>query len=162
MIVGRTAEIQRLNKVFASKEAELVVLYGRRRIGKTFLIREFFGLKDCIFFQANGLQKGSLKKQLAHFTESLSEIFIKGIAIKPPTSWEEAFKILSHFIERRTTKQKFVMFLDELPYRCTCEIKLEPFNLFETNAYLKSRGIKLKKSHVLDLYMALGGIPYRL
>lgn len=46
--------------------------------------------------------------------------------------------------------------------RCTCEIKLDPFNLFETNAFLKSRGIKLKYTHVLDLYMALGGIPYYL
>jgi len=216
MIIGRKAEIQRLNKVFSSKEAELVVLYGRRRIGKTFLIRQFFAEKKCIFFQSNGLQKGSLKKQLLHFSESLSEIFTKGVAIKPPSSWGEAFSTLSQFIEQSTekkTKQKFVIFLDELPWmatkrsgllealdyywnrywstssnivvivcgssaswlikniiynkgglhnRCTCEIKLDPFNLSETNAYLKSRGINLKKNYVLDIYMALGGIPYYL
>ena len=213
MIIGRGAEIKRLNKVFSSKEAELVVLYGRRRIGKTFLIREFFKKKECIFFQTNGLQKGSMKKQLVHFSESLSEIFTKGVAIKPPNSWEEAFKILSQFVENKKSKQKVVIFFDELPWmvtkrsgllealdyywnrywsmnsniivvvcgssaswlikniiynkgglhnRCTCEIKLDPFNLFETNAYLKSRGVKLQKTHILDLFIALGGIPYYL
>lgn len=213
MIVGREAEIKRLNSVFSSKEAELVVLYGRRRIGKTYLIRKFFEEKNCVFFQTTGLQKGTMKKQLVHFSESLSETFTKGIAIKPPTSWEEAFKTLSQFIENPSSKRKFVIFLDELPWmatkrsgllealdyywnrywsvncniivivcgssaswlinniiynkgglhnRCTCEIKLDPFNLFETNTYLRSRGIKLKKTHVLDLYMALGGIPYYL
>lgn len=213
MIIGRTVEIQRLNRVFTSNEAEFVVLYGRRRVGKTFLIREFFEKQNCIFFQTTGLQKGNLKKQLAHFADSLSELFTQGVSIKTPSSWEEAFKILSQWVESITAKKKFVIFLDELPWmatkrsgllealdyywnrywsmnskiilivcgssaswlikniiynegglhnRCTCEIKLDPFNLFETNAFLKSRGIKLKNTHVLDLYMALGGIPYYL
>lgn len=218
MIIGRKAEIQRFDKVFLSKEAEFVVIYGRRRVGKTFLVRQFFQEKNCIFFQSNGLQKGTRKKQLLHFAESLSEAFTKGIAIKPPVSWDEAFRTLSQFIEakqstRNRSKEKIVIFLDELPWmatkrsgllealdyywnrhwssnpniivvvcgssaswlikniiynkgglhnRCTCEVKLDPFNLSETKAYLKSRGINLKKNHVLDLYMVLGGIPYYL
>lgn len=214
MLIGRTVEIQRLEKVFQSAEAEFVVLYGRRRIGKTFLIRQFFEQKQgCRFFQVTGLQKGSLKKQLAHFAESLSESFAQGIQIKPPASWEEAFRTLTHFIEADGSGSKTVIFLDELPWmatrrsgllealdyywnrywsinpkiiliicgssaswlikniiynkaglhnRCTCEIKLDPFDLAETSAFLKSRGVKLNENHVLELYMALGGVPYYL
>lgn len=213
MLVGRETEIRRLEKVYRSTEAEFVVLYGRRRIGKTYLIRQFFKQNECQFFQVTGLQKGSLQKQLAHFAESLSETFTHGIPIKAPSSWEDAFQTLSKFIESTHAKNKTVIFLDELPWmatrrsgllealdyywnqhwssnpkmivilcgssaswlikniiynkgglhnRCTCEIKLDPFNLYETNAFLKSRKIKLNKNHILELYMALGGVPYYL
>lgn len=213
MLIGRTPEIQRLEKVHRSKEAEFIVLYGRRRIGKTFLIREFFKQKDAQFFQATGLQKGSLKKQLNHFATALSETFTHNVPIKDPISWEEAFKSLNHFIETSKSPHKTIIFLDELPWmatkrsgllqtldyywnhywsknpkiilvvcgssaswlikniiynkgglhnRCTCELKLNPFNLAETNVYLSSKGIKLNKNHILELYMALGGIPYYL
>ncbi len=73
MIIGRKTEIQRLEKAYHSKEAEFIVLYGRRRIGKTFLIRNFFAHKKGVFFQVTGSQNGSFKKQLAHFAESLRE-----------------------------------------------------------------------------------------
>ena len=63
MLIGRKPEIKRLEKIYRSKEAEFVVLYGRRRIGKTFLIRKFFESKNNIFFQVTGVQKGSFKKQ---------------------------------------------------------------------------------------------------
>ncbi len=213
MIIGRIPEIHRLNKVYQSREAEFVVIYGRRRVGKTFLIRQFFEKKDCQFFKATGLQKGALKKQLFHFAEGLSETFMHGIQIAPPTSWEEAFRSLTQFIQNSNSKSKTVIFLDELPWmatrrsglmealdyywnrhwsanpniilivcgssaswlikniiynkgglhnRCTCEIKLDAFNLKEANDYLASKSIKLNKNHVLELYMTLGGIPYYL
>lgn len=215
MIVGRAKEIQRLENVYTSKDAELVVLYGRRRVGKTYLIREFFQKKKNIFFQVTGLQKGSLKKQLTHFSESLSETFMHGIMARPPKSWEEAFKSLTQLIDAsiKTTEDKIILFFDELPWlatprsgllealdyywnhfwvrnpkiiliicgssaswlikniiynqgglhnRCTAEICLLPFNLAETSAFLNSRHINLTKTHILDLYMALGGIPYYL
>jgi AAA+ ATPase superfamily predicted ATPase len=213
MIVGRNNEIERLERVYKSREAEFVVLYGRRRVGKTYLIRELFIQKNCQFLRASGLQNGTLKKQLAHFAESLSETFTHGIPIKPPSSWEEAFKTLTQLIVNVNATCKTVIFLDELPWmatrrsgllaaldyywnqhwsanakiilivcgssaswlikniiynkgglhnRCTCEIKLDPFNLVEAHAFLKYKGIKLNKEHVLELYMALGGIPYYL
>ena len=83
MLIGRIPEIRRLNKVYQSNEAEFVVIYGRRRVGKTFLIRQLFQEKDCQFFKATGLEKGTLKKQLAHFAECLSETFTHGIQITP-------------------------------------------------------------------------------
>ena len=213
LIVARSVEIHRLQKAYQSSEPEFIVLYGRRRIGKTFLIRGFFENKNCQFFQATGSQKGTLKKQLTHFTEALSVTFARGIQLKPSNSWEEAFQVLTQFIETTNSKHKIVIFLDELPWmatrrsgllealdyywnqnwsrnskiilivcgssaswiikniiynkgglhnRCTCEIKLDPFNLAEVNEYLKSRQIKLNKNHVLEIYMALGGIPYYL
>ncbi len=213
MLIGRNTEIRRLEKLFRSSEAEFAVLYGRRRVGKTYLVREFFAQKDCQFFQVTGSQKGTLSKQLTHFTDSLSETFTQGVRITTPDSWEAAFKMLTQFIDSIKFKSKMVIFLDELPWlatrrsgllealdyywnqfwstnpkiilivcgssaswlikniiynqgglhnRCTCELKLDPFNLAETNDYLISKGIKLNKNHVLALYMALGGIPYYL
>ena len=213
MLIGRKREIRRLQKVFASSEAEFVVLYGRRRIGKTYLIRQFFLKQDCDFVQATGLQNGSLSKQLAHFIGALSDTYTQGIPLQLPASWEEAFQMLRNFINRANGNKKTVIFLDELPWmatrrsglletldyywnhywssdpniilivcgssaswlinkiiynkgglynRCTCEIKLNPFDLGETFEYLNSRGVKLNQRQVLALYMAFGGIPYYL
>lgn len=213
MLIGRTTEIKRLEKVYRSKEAEFVVLYGRRRVGKTFLIKQFFSGKKGIFFQVTGSKKGTLQKQLAHFSEVLSTTFSHGIPIKVPNTWEDAFKLLTQFIDTAKSKEKTILFLDELPWlatqksgllealdyywnqywssksniilvvcgssaswlikniiynkgglhnRCTCEIKLDPFNLYQTQEYLLGKGITLNKNHIMELYMALGGIPYYL
>lgn len=213
MMIGRSAEVQRLEGLYLSKEAQFVVLYGRRRIGKTYLIRQFFQKKKKTFFQVTGIQKGSLKKQLAHFSESLSEVFMHGVKMAPSRSWEEAFNSLTQLINASKTKEKIVLFFDELPWlatrrsgllevldyywnhywvqnpriilivcgssaswliknilynqgglhnRCTAEMRLLPFNLAEVEAFLLSRDIALNKLHILELYMALGGIPYYL
>lgn len=213
MLIGRNTEIKRLEKVYRSKEAEFVVLYGRRRVGKTFLIKNFFKNKKGPFFQVTGLKKGVMKKQLTHFSEVLSTVFSHGVPIKDPNTWEDAFKLLTQFIDTSQSKGKIVLFLDELPWlstrksgllealdyywnqywsnnpniilvvcgssaswlikniiynkgglhnRCTCEIKLDPFNLNQTQDYLSSKGVKLNNNHVVELYMALGGIPYYL
>ncbi len=213
MLIGRKTEIKQLDKIYQSAEAEFIVLYGRRRVGKTFLIREYFTKKKCTYFQATGLRKGVLKKQLSHFAKSLSETFTHGIAIKSPNSWDEALHLLTQFIEKVESSDKTILFLDELPWmatrrsgllealdyywnrywsanpkiilvicgssaswlikniiynkgglhnRCTCEIKLAPFNLAETSAYLAHKKVKLNSRHILELYMALGGVPYYL
>lgn len=47
-IVGREKEIQKLDEILASKEAEFLALYGRRRVGKTYLVRQFFKSKPCV------------------------------------------------------------------------------------------------------------------
>ena len=53
-----------LNRAYGSNEAEFIVVYGRRRVGKTYLIREFFTTKKRQLFHATGLQKGPIKKQI--------------------------------------------------------------------------------------------------
>ena len=61
MLIGRTREQELLEKCYKSLESELVVVYGRRRVGKTYLIREFFAKKRGLIFEATGMQKGKLK-----------------------------------------------------------------------------------------------------
>ena len=71
-VLGRTAEIAKLRQITDSEQAEFVAVYGRRRIGKTFLIREYFNNEFC--FYATGLANANTKKtanKLRHFYESV-------------------------------------------------------------------------------------------
>ena len=70
MLVGRKAETKQLESIMASKEAEFVVVYGRRRVGKTFLVNTFF--HDDYAFKLTGLAKNSKREQLANFTAALN------------------------------------------------------------------------------------------
>ena len=70
-IAGRHDELTIFNKVVASPEAEFMAVYGRRRVGKTFLIREFF--EDMICFEIVGIYKASLRDQLSNFATSLGK-----------------------------------------------------------------------------------------
>lgn len=117
MIIGRNKETKLLNKVYASKEAEFVVIYGRRRIGKTYLIREFFAKKKCLFMHVTGVDKGSLKTQLTKFAEAMSKTFFNEAPLETPRSWEAAFSLLNK--QFSDTKGKIVIFLDELPWLAT-------------------------------------------
>jgi len=117
MIVGRKAEQKSLEKVYRSKEAEFVVVYGRRRVGKTYLVRQFFARKKCVYFQATGSHKGNLKKQLTNFVEAVSRTFLDNISLNVPKDWEEAFKILNKQLSK--IEGKVVLFFDELPWMAT-------------------------------------------
>lgn len=63
-IVGRQYEQKQLQKLFESNKAEFLAVYGRRRVGKTYLIREFFNKKACVLFRTSGIHKGGLSTQL--------------------------------------------------------------------------------------------------
>ena len=71
-LTGRTKEIEKLDHIYASDEAELIAIYGRWRVGKTFLIYHHFGQKRCPFFQLTGIHKALLSEQLAEFTKALN------------------------------------------------------------------------------------------
>jgi uncharacterized protein len=66
-IVGRKAEQNLFTDALKSQKAEFIAVYGRRRVGKTYLIEEFFKKETCFFFQITGLHKGTLKGQLTFF-----------------------------------------------------------------------------------------------
>jgi AAA+ ATPase superfamily predicted ATPase len=66
-IFGREAEIKVLDTLWTSPEAEFLAIYGRRRVGKTYLIREYFTKKKCLYFEITGEKDGSLKLILQHF-----------------------------------------------------------------------------------------------
>lgn len=117
-MVGRKRETEELNRLYNSNKAELVAIYGRRRIGKTYLVDET--LKGRITFRHAGLspvdesKKGMLKAQLEHFYYSL---MIQGMKkSKKPGTWLEAFYMLEKFLEGIDNGSRQVVFLDELPW----------------------------------------------
>ena len=117
MIVGRKKEQALLERAFKTKKNRFITVYGRRRVGKTFLINEFFKKKDCVFFHVSGLQHGSRIQQLENFIEKLSNTFLEGAYIKTPNNWKEAFKLLSSLIKK--ADKKVVLFFDELQWMNT-------------------------------------------
>jgi AAA+ ATPase superfamily predicted ATPase len=116
-IIGRKPQVDILQKAMASDEAEFIAVYGRRRVGKTFLVREFFG--DGLCFELTGMLEGSLADQLANFSDSLTKATGAQIPLKVPESWREAFLQLQQFLDTFYSSNqgaKRVIFLDELPW----------------------------------------------
>ena len=114
MIISRKEEQQILRSAVQSENSEFVAVYGRRRVGKTYLIRETFGYKFT--FQHTGLAKGNTKEQLFSFAISLRDAGYDDCPI--PKSWLEAFSLLSTYLKNSTDEKKIV-FLDELPWMDT-------------------------------------------
>ena len=114
MIIGRKEEQQILHSAVQSENSEFVAVYGRRRVGKTYLIRETFGYKFT--FQHTGLAKGNTKEQLFSFAISLRDAGYDDCPI--PKSWLEAFSLLSTYLKNSTDEKKIV-FMDELPWMDT-------------------------------------------
>ncbi|WP_028296673.1 AAA family ATPase [Olivibacter sitiensis] len=113
-VAGRKEEIAILQDALQSKKAELIALYGRRRIGKTFLVRAFY--KDHLCFELSGSQHANMETQLFNFAHVLGKFMDIGIVPQTPTSWPAAFIMLGNYIERLPGTGKKVVFLDELPW----------------------------------------------
>lgn len=116
-LVGRKGEQAKLRQFLDSGKAEFVVVYGRRRVGKTFLVSEYF--HDSFAFHVTGLSGGRMPEQLAAFDLKLAEY---GFALdRPSASWLEAFTRLKALLkqgcgarEERSGRQ--VVFIDEMPW----------------------------------------------
>jgi len=211
-IIGREKEVKILDEVWKSKDAEFIAIYGRRRVGKTYLIREYFADKS-IYLEASGAKDKPLKTQIENFMKAVSKTFFKGAELQRPQTWDEVFEVLTRELINVASSKKTVVFLDELPWmatkksgllqsldyywnlhwsripnlvlvvcgsaaswilekliyakgglhkRITRKILLEPYNLKETQEFLHSLSIKLNQKQILDIYMAIGGIPYYL
>jgi uncharacterized protein len=109
-IVGRAFEKAKLTEIVESDKAEFVAIYGRRRIGKTFLVKEFFG--NQFAFYATGLANSNTKTQLLNFSIFLNTSFKK--EFKVPATWLEAFHVLQ--TELSQIEGTKVIFIDELPW----------------------------------------------
>ena len=110
-IIGRDSEIQELSEYMNSGKPEFLVVYGRRRVGKTFLIREYF--KDDFIFTHTGLANADTKIQLKEFNKSLQRC--RGSSHKDATNWFDAFDYLREHVEQAGPGRK-VVFIDELPW----------------------------------------------
>ena len=109
-MVGRKAEIQTLDEVMSREEGQLVAVYGRRRVGKTYLIRQYFG--NRFTFYHTGEANVGFKDQLLSFRDSLKDY---GRKCPVPANWREAFRELRSLIEDSPDSKK-VVFIDEMPW----------------------------------------------
>lgn len=209
-LTGRKAEQKILQKAIDSVEAEMVAVIGRRRVGKTFLVRSMYA--ERIEFELTGIKNATLKEQLLNFTNRLNTHAKPAIPFNPPPNWLTAFQMLLTYLNTKTGDEKIVIFLDELPWlagkrsgflnafgffwnswaskenvtvvicgsaaswmikkvvrnkgglhnRITRRIYLQPFTLKETEEYLQSRRINMNRYQILQIYMAMGGIPHYL
>lgn len=208
-IIGRNNEIDKLNNVCNKNGSQLVVVYGRRRVGKTFLINNYFN--NNFSFKLTGVNKLAKKGQLNNF---LFELIRKGYEPKDNIEdWSSAFNNLRIYLDSKDSSEKQIVFFDEMPWldskksgfkeafeyfwndyasaknniifiacgsssswmkkylinnkgglfnRLTEKIYLEPFNLFETEQFLKSININWSRYEIAQCYMIMGGIPFYL
>ncbi len=114
-LIGRKKEVKKLKSYLNSRKSEFVAIYGRRRVGKTFLIRKAYEGK--ISFQLTGLANVTKKEQLSQFHSALHK-YAASINWEPEHAkdWFVAFRQLSEFLEKLPLDQKKVVFLDELPW----------------------------------------------
>ena len=101
MIIGRKKEIDILNNALRDEYSHFVAIYGRRRVGKTFLIREVFNYRFT--FQHAGLSEGGLKEQLFAFEASIKDAGIE--PKKKSKNWLEAFELLKDVIRESSEKK---------------------------------------------------------
>lgn len=209
-LIGRKDEQNILLEALNSEESELVSVIGRRRVGKTFLVRQVYKHRIC--FELAGVQDASREEQLLNFNLKLNKTAQSEIPFSKVNTWLEAFYQLMSYLERLEHSEKKVVFFDELPWlstrrsgflnafdvfwnswasvnnvvvvicgsaaswmiqkvvnnkgglhnRITKRLHLKPFNLGEAEEFLKARNIVLDRYQIVQLYMAIGGIPYYL
>ena len=208
-IIGRETEQAALKQYFDSGAPEFLAVFGRRRVGKTFLIREFFHGK--FDFYATGLANGKKEEQLKMWNTAIKDSF--GGSDGDAENWLDAFALLRNKLEKSKKTKRKVLFIDEIPWmdtpksgfltalehfwngwasgredifliicgsatswivknlfknkgglhnRVTRRMRLLPFTLKETEAYLNAKEIYLGRFRICEAYMIFGGVPYYL
>ncbi|MGM9740681.1 MAG: ATP-binding protein, partial [Candidatus Cryptobacteroides sp.] len=109
-IIGREKEIRELEKYIATDQSEFIAVYGRRRVGKTFLIKEL--LEGKFTFRMTGRENSRFGEQMINFSYALDDSFRE---TRVPKNWPEAFRLLSKNIEKLPQETK-IIFIDELPW----------------------------------------------
>ncbi|MBR0503207.1 MAG: AAA family ATPase [Paludibacteraceae bacterium] len=113
ILVGRKDEIAQIEQCYKSQQSEFVVVYGRRRIGKTYLVNKTF--KDRFAFRYVGGHNLTESEQLRNFALALKE-YSKTTYLSPISSWIDAFEMLRQFLSALPTKRRKVIFIDEMPW----------------------------------------------
>ena len=110
-IIGRKKEIKQLTEYYNSGKAEFVAVYGRRRIGKTYLVHNLF--RDNFAFEMSGSIDAPAEAQLSNFGYALREFGDSSLAI--PANWAEAFEALKHLLKKKLSGKRLLVFIDEFP-----------------------------------------------
>jgi AAA+ ATPase superfamily predicted ATPase len=111
-IIGREIEQKQLKNIIESNDAELLAIYGRRRIGKTYLIRNAY--EKQLIFELSGVHNATLNQQLEVFGNAMSRA--TGFPIASPRNWSQAFMLLIEYIKPLIKNEKKVIFIDEFPW----------------------------------------------
>jgi AAA+ ATPase superfamily predicted ATPase len=210
-LIGRHTEQKLLQEAMDSGSSELIALFGRRRVGKTFLVKQYFG--DNLAFEFVGTREAKLAAQLANFSKALGKAAGNPRLYRVPENWSDAFDQLTNFLTPILTVKRTAVFLDEFPWlnthksgflpafdhwwnswgnnqanlvvvicgsaaswmienivnnkgglhnRITRKIRLLPFNLKETEEFLRKKNINMDRYQILQLYMIMGGVPHYL
>lgn len=109
-IIGRETEIKQLSEYVDSDQPEFIAIYGRRRVGKTFLVTRLF--QDRLAFDMTGVLNGDKADQMGSFMLSLKAAGYDG---SKPKNWAEAFEILKVLLEKKLRQGRTIVFIDELP-----------------------------------------------
>ncbi len=208
--VGREEETAVLQSLINSEQSDLVAMIGRRRIGKTYLVKNAY--KNQFAFHITGIKNADKETMIQAFVAKIEELSKSKFPISVPDNWLGVFRLLKNYLISIKGDKKKVVFLDEFPWmdshksgflpafeffwndwavdqnitvivcgsstswmltnvlnnkaglhnRITKYIRLEPFTLHETRQLLHAKGIKLPNYDIVQLYMALGGVPYYL
>lgn len=117
-MINRENYSTELLNIAKKPQPQLIALYGRRRVGKTCLVRHCFQRPGNQYMEVTGLQKGSMKQQLTIFTQALSKCFFANAPLAVPNDWFNALDLLTTKLAE-PTKGLRIVFFDELPWLAT-------------------------------------------
>ena len=134
-IIGRNEECERLDECLESNSAQLVIVYGRRRVGKTFLINEYFNYEFA--YKITGIYNATKQLQIRNFMIELNHKSEK--KYDAVNDWLDAFDCLRDYIESLPINKKQIIFFDEMPWLDTHKSGfLEAFEWF-WNGYASTK-----------------------
>ena len=141
ILIGREKEKVILQEALDSNEAEMVAVIGRRRIGKTFLIKTQY--ESQMVFHITGLPNVSGEEQLNHFNFTINQFNDSGIPVEAATSWLRAFQLLTLLLNKKleNTEGKKVIFFDELPWLASNKSGFLTGLEFFWNSWAVSKGV---------------------
>lgn len=172
-VIGREREKEELKAVFESNKPEFLGVYGRRRVGKTFLVREFFqNIKEGLFISFQGQKDVNTKTQIDTFYHELEKQFKVDYQLMRANNWQKTFHDLNKFIEKYASENKkevIVLFMDELPWFCNFKSGFLPaLDYYWNQHWSKNNKIKLivcgsaASWMIKNIIKAKGGLHNRL